>query len=164
VRINKEFSVIQHFDLNSLLQKPAIYDEKTQVILKEALKNAGAESALQGVARMDVEINRAVKFLQISTDLRQYQKLAEVSFINSVTNYKKIFFFIRMNQNKKMNKKQLLKKHHQSIEILINELCVVMMPMVISILVHYKEVQMVDQLFYLIWILNKKQLDIFFYQ
>jgi protein-arginine kinase len=163
VRINKEFSVIQHFDLNSLLQKPAIYDEKTQVILKEALKNAGAESALQGVARMDVEIQRAVKFLQISTDLRQYQKRAEVSFINLSDKLQENFLFIRMNQKKKWNKKQLLKKHHRPIEILVNELYVVMMPMVISILVHYKKVKMVDQLFYLIWILNKKQLDIFFY-
>ncbi len=91
MRINKEFSVIQYFDLNSLLQKPAIYDEKTEVLLKEALKNAKAESALQGVARMDVEIKRAIKFLQISTDLRQYQKRVDVSFINSVTNYKKFF-------------------------------------------------------------------------
>jgi len=29
---------------------------------------------------MDVEINRAIKFLQISTDLRQLQKRAEVKF------------------------------------------------------------------------------------
>jgi hypothetical protein len=49
-------------------------------VLKNALKNAEAESALQGVTRMDVEIKRAIKFLQISTDLRQHQKRADVSF------------------------------------------------------------------------------------
>ncbi len=64
---------------NSLLQRPAVYHEKTQVILKSALKDAEDESALQGVSRMDVEIKRAIKFLQISTDLRQYQKRADVS-------------------------------------------------------------------------------------
>jgi len=64
---------------NSILQKPAIYHEKTQEILKTALKDAEAQSALEGVARMDVEIKRAIKFLQISTDLRQYQKRPDVS-------------------------------------------------------------------------------------
>ncbi|CAF2488414.1 unnamed protein product [Rotaria sp. Silwood2] len=59
---------------NNLLEKPATYNEKTQDLLKNALQEAAAESALQGVMRMDVEIKRAIKFLQISTDLRQYQK------------------------------------------------------------------------------------------
>jgi hypothetical protein len=49
------------------------------VILKNALKNAKAESALEGVSLMDVEIKRAIKFLQISNDLRKYQKRADVS-------------------------------------------------------------------------------------
>ncbi|CAF3336880.1 unnamed protein product [Rotaria sp. Silwood1] len=61
---------------NNLLQKPAVYNEKTQSLLKNALQEAAAESTLQGVMRMDVEIKRAIKFLQISTDLRQYQKRA----------------------------------------------------------------------------------------
>jgi hypothetical protein len=30
---------------------------------------------------MDVEINRAIKFLRISTDLRQLQKRADVRFL-----------------------------------------------------------------------------------
>jgi len=68
------------FNFNSQLQKPPIYDEKTREILKTALQEAEAQSALQGVARMDVEIKRAIKFLQISHDLRQYQKRADVSF------------------------------------------------------------------------------------
>jgi len=43
---------------------------------------------------MDVEIKRAIKFLQISIDLRQYQKRAEVSFnkfLFKLINDKKIF-------------------------------------------------------------------------
>lgn len=64
---------------NSILQKPVIYHETTQERLKNALKDAKAESALEGVLRMDVEIKRAIKFLQISSDLRQYQKRAHVS-------------------------------------------------------------------------------------
>ncbi|CAF0922263.1 unnamed protein product [Rotaria sordida] len=59
---------------NNLLQKPPIYDEKTENLLKNALQNAEVESALQGVMRMDVEIKRAIKFLQISTDIRRHQK------------------------------------------------------------------------------------------
>ncbi|CAF1389296.1 unnamed protein product [Adineta ricciae] len=63
---------------NSFLQKTPSYGDKTQVILKNALKNTNAESALEGVVRMDTEIKRAIKFLQISTDLRQHQKRAEI--------------------------------------------------------------------------------------
>jgi hypothetical protein len=48
-------------------------------MLKNALKDAANESALQGVSRMDMEIQRAIKFLQIAADLRQYQKRAGVS-------------------------------------------------------------------------------------
>ena len=67
-----------HFHF-SLLEKPVIYEEKTSVILKSALRDAEYESGLQGVARMEVEIKRAVKFLQISNDLRQLQRRADVS-------------------------------------------------------------------------------------
>lgn len=56
-----------------------IYQENTAVILKGALRDAESESGLQGVARMEVEIKRAVKFLQISNDLRQLQRRADVS-------------------------------------------------------------------------------------
>ncbi|CAF4545963.1 unnamed protein product [Rotaria sp. Silwood1] len=63
---------------NDLLQKPVVYEDKNQTLLKNALKEAEAESALKGIARMDVEIHRATKFLQISTDLRQLQKRADL--------------------------------------------------------------------------------------
>lgn len=46
--------------------------------MKKTLKDADDESTLRGVSRMDVEIQRATKFLQISTDLRQLQKRPEV--------------------------------------------------------------------------------------
>ncbi len=83
-----------YFNFNSLLKRPPIYHEQTQVQLKNALKDAAVESALQGVTRMDVEIKRAIKFLQISIDLRQYQKRAGVSFnkfLFKLINDKKIF-------------------------------------------------------------------------
>lgn len=70
------------FSLISLLEKPAIYHEKTAVVLKGALHDAGCESGLQGVARMEVEIKRAIKFLQIANDLRQLQRRADVSLYN----------------------------------------------------------------------------------
>ncbi|CAF3923286.1 unnamed protein product [Rotaria sp. Silwood2] len=63
---------------NDLLQKPVPYEDKNQTLLKNTLKDAEAESALKGVARMDVEIHRATKFLQISTDLRQLQRRADL--------------------------------------------------------------------------------------
>lgn len=61
------------------MQKPILYEEKTENLLKNALKTNESESAFNGVQRMDVEIKRAIKFLQISTDLRQYQKRADVN-------------------------------------------------------------------------------------
>ncbi|UJR25800.1 hypothetical protein I4U23_007150 [Adineta vaga] len=61
---------------NSFLQKIPNYYENNEVTLKNALSDAKAKSALEGVSRMDVEIKRAIKFLQISTDLRRYQKQA----------------------------------------------------------------------------------------
>ena len=64
-----------------MLEKPALYQDNNQTLLKNTLKDAEAESALKAVARMDVEIQRAIKFLQISTDLRQLQKRADVCFI-----------------------------------------------------------------------------------
>ncbi|CAF4581909.1 unnamed protein product, partial [Rotaria socialis] len=60
----------------NFLKKSVEYNDKTENVLKNALQNAEAESALQGVMRLDVEIKRAIKFLQISTDLRQHQKRA----------------------------------------------------------------------------------------
>ncbi len=50
-------------------------------MLKNILKDAESESALKAVERMDVEIHRAIKFLQVSTDLRQLQKRADVCFL-----------------------------------------------------------------------------------
>jgi hypothetical protein len=47
-------------------------------MLKKVLKDANATSILKGVERMEVEIQRAIKFLQISVDLRQLQKRADV--------------------------------------------------------------------------------------
>jgi hypothetical protein len=64
-----------------LLEKPPIFNGETETLLKNALKNAESESALQGVSRMEVEIKRGIKFLQISTDLRQYQRRAQVNLI-----------------------------------------------------------------------------------
>lgn len=55
-----------------------MYQDSNQTLLKNALRDAELESELKGVARMDVEIQRAIKFLQISTDLRQLQKRADV--------------------------------------------------------------------------------------
>jgi hypothetical protein len=69
------------FLLYSLLEKPVLYQDSNQTLLKKALKDAEAESVLKSVARMDVEIQRATKFLQISTDLRQLQKRADVCFL-----------------------------------------------------------------------------------
>lgn len=54
------------------------------MILKSALHDAECESGLNGVARMDVEIKRAVKFLQIANDLRQLQRRADVSSFFSI--------------------------------------------------------------------------------
>ncbi|CAF4207748.1 unnamed protein product, partial [Adineta steineri] len=61
----------------NLLEKPVVYQDKNQTFLKTILKEAGAESAYSAVTRMDTEIHRAIKFLQISTDLRQLQKRAD---------------------------------------------------------------------------------------
>lgn len=72
---------ISFFFQNRVLEKPVPYQDKNQTILKDILKDAEAESALKGVARMDVEIHRAIKFLQISTDLRQLQRRADVCFL-----------------------------------------------------------------------------------
>ncbi|CAF1439450.1 unnamed protein product [Rotaria magnacalcarata] len=60
----------------NFLKKSVKYNDKTENVLKNALQNAEAESALQGVMRLDVEIKRAIKFLQISSNLRQRQKRA----------------------------------------------------------------------------------------
>jgi hypothetical protein len=68
---------------NSLLEKPAVYQDNNKILLKDILKDAEYESALKAVDRMDVEIQRAIKFLQISTDLRQLQKRADVYFFFS---------------------------------------------------------------------------------
>lgn len=65
---------------NSLLKTPVVYQDKNQAILKDLLKNAEADMTLKAVNRMDIEIHRAIKFLQISTDLRQLQRRADVSF------------------------------------------------------------------------------------
>jgi len=64
---------------------------------------------------MDVEIHRAIKFLQISTDLRQLQRRADVRF--------SFFLLIKINikslisnswiQNQNSNKNQNLKENHQ---------------------------------------------------
>ncbi|CAF3863314.1 unnamed protein product, partial [Adineta steineri] len=70
---------------NTLLQKTPVYNETTQIVLKNVLKNAKAELVLKGVSHMDVEIKRAVKFLQISTDLRHHQKLAVNESKSTVT-------------------------------------------------------------------------------
>ncbi|CAF3780229.1 unnamed protein product [Rotaria sordida] len=75
---------------NALLQKPVVYEDKNQTLLKNILKEAEAESALKGLARMDVEIHRAIKFLQISTDLRQLQKRADVDSKSKVEQKPKI--------------------------------------------------------------------------
>ena len=56
-----------------------MYNETTQALLKRALKEAGAQSALEGIDLIEVEIHRAVKFLQISTDIRRYQKNSAVN-------------------------------------------------------------------------------------
>ena len=107
---NKEFSFIQFINFDSLLQKPAVYNEKTQELLKNALKNAKADSALQGVTRMDVEIKRAVKFLQISTDLRQYQKRADVSIINIHLQINRKLFYQNESQQK-VEQKPVVKRN-----------------------------------------------------
>ena len=69
---------------NSLLQKSVPYQDKNQTLVKAALKEAEADSALKGINRMDVEIHRAIKFLQISADLRQLQKRADVSLLQLI--------------------------------------------------------------------------------
>lgn len=60
--------------------KPIRYIGKDQDSLKDALSAAENESALKGVKRMDVEIHRAIRFLQIATDLRQLQRKANVNY------------------------------------------------------------------------------------
>lgn len=64
---------------NSLLNTPAAYQDNNKNLLKNILKEAESDSVLKGIARMDVEIHRAIKFLQVSTDLRQLQKRADVT-------------------------------------------------------------------------------------
>ena len=59
---------------------PVIYDNENQNFLKNILKGAEYDSVLKGVKHMDVEIHRAIKFLQIATDLRQLQRRADVGF------------------------------------------------------------------------------------
>jgi hypothetical protein len=56
-----------------------MYNETTQALLKRALQEAGAQSALEGIDLIEVEIHRAVKFLQISNDIRRYQKNSGVN-------------------------------------------------------------------------------------
>jgi hypothetical protein len=89
--------------LNRLLKRPPVYHKETAEVLKTALHEAKCESGIEGVALMDVEINRAIKFLQISNDIRQHQRRVGVSF--SIVEYRllisKIFF--RMNQNNLSN-------------------------------------------------------------
>lgn len=48
--------------------------------MKNLLNEDDYAFILKGVNRMDVEINRAIKFLQIATDLRLLQKRADVRF------------------------------------------------------------------------------------
>lgn len=69
---------ISHSGCYSLLERPAVYQDNNQTLLKNALKDSELEAELRAVARMDLEIQRALKFLQISTDLRQLQKRADV--------------------------------------------------------------------------------------
>ncbi|UJR23110.1 hypothetical protein I4U23_026131 [Adineta vaga] len=58
---------------NKALERPVTGDENNETLSKED----EVESALKGIGRMDVEIQRAIKFLQISTDLRKLQKRAD---------------------------------------------------------------------------------------
>ena len=67
----------------SLLERPAAYQDNNQILFKNALKDSDLEPELKAVARMDLEIQRALKFLQISTDLRQLQKRPDVISFHS---------------------------------------------------------------------------------
>lgn len=56
---------------NEYIEYIPIYDERTQDKLKTAVIKAGNQLAVDGIERMEVEIKRAIKFLQISNDLRR---------------------------------------------------------------------------------------------
>jgi len=63
---------------NSLLENVPVYKDQNETILKSALKNSEDDGVFKGVKRMDLELQRARKFLQISTNLRQLQIRADV--------------------------------------------------------------------------------------
>ena len=64
---------------NRFLQDSPKYQDNIKDLLKKSLEKMEAKSVLEAVTKMDTEIMRAVKFLQISTDLRSLQTRADVS-------------------------------------------------------------------------------------
>lgn len=137
------------------MQKPVLYEEKSENLLKDALKTNETESAFNGVQRMDVEIKRAIKFLQISTDLRQYQKRAEVNFVLNYDKKKHSNFSFRknqLNQNLRLNV-----VHHRNLDRTI-EFSVVTIPMVISILVEFKSLPIIIHCLHLIMATNNRSM------
>ena len=81
-RLRIDIDTILLFDFQRFLQTPPKYQDNIRTLLRKTLKEANDESTLKGVSRIDVEIKRGVKFLQISADLRQLQKRQEVKFIH----------------------------------------------------------------------------------
>lgn len=81
-RLRIDIHTILLFNFQRFLQTPPKYQDDIRTLLRKTLKEANDQSTLKGVSRIDVEIKRGVKFLQISADLRQLQKRQEVKLIH----------------------------------------------------------------------------------
>ncbi|CAF0845592.1 unnamed protein product, partial [Didymodactylos carnosus] len=62
----------------TFMQKSAPYYVKNKVLLQNALVESESPLKLKSILKLDNEIEKAIKFYQISIDLRQHQKHAEI--------------------------------------------------------------------------------------
>lgn len=161
-------AMIVRFAFFRVLEKPVLYREQTATVLEIALRDAKDTSALEGVALMKVEIKRAMKFLQISTDLRQHQKRAEVnSSVSPVRrNANLSLSLVLSRRNRKRNPKlnRLCDRNQPSIPDSLSGCSADMMVTDVSIPEPFKLMPTVDLSFNLIWRFNKMRPDTFFYR
>lgn len=122
------------------------YNEKTAQVLRQALRDAEDDSAVEAVNRMDTEIRRAEKFRQIAADLRRHQKRSQVRLARS-SNGKRIGSFSH-------NRLTSLQSSHFDwsnlrlfAENSANEFCAVTMLTVTSIRERSNEMPMINRSF-----------------
>ncbi|CAF1024066.1 unnamed protein product, partial [Didymodactylos carnosus] len=69
----------------NFIENPPRYDEDNKILLQNALDESKSLLKIKSVLKLDREIKKAVKFLQISTDLRKHQKRDKVEEVKSKT-------------------------------------------------------------------------------